>query len=128
MIWGMWRSVARMTPARVTELSAALNLLLSTLKIGVGRACGSTALTADGVHSFSDLFADALCWASVQIGARPPDESHPQGYGRYEHIGSICIASIVSTTGIALAMASVGEFLQALALSSAAAHAAASTP
>jgi cation diffusion facilitator family transporter len=96
--------VSRVTPAQTAELSAAPNILLSAFKLGVGSASGSQALVADGMHTFSDLAVDVFTWATVRLGARPPDATHPHGYGHYEHIGSIGVAGMLVATGTALSM------------------------
>ena len=56
---------------------------------GVGIFANSACLIADGWHSFGDLCSDLLCWTCHKIGARPADASHPDGYVRYEHIGTL---------------------------------------
>jgi cation diffusion facilitator family transporter len=93
-----------MSPGHVTEASAVINILLSFFKIGIGTASGSAALVADGAHSFSDLISDVLCWVSVQLGKRPPDASHPHGYGLYEHVGTLGIASMLVATGAGMTL------------------------
>lgn len=106
--------LGRMSPEHVTEASAVINVLLSVFKIGIGMVAGSTALVADGAHSFSDLISDALCWVSVQLGKRPADASHPHGYGRYEHIGTLGIAGMLFATGAGMALHSGGVLAQML--------------
>ena len=72
------RTGSSMSPARITMIGAVVNVLLSGFKVGVGIMASSGALIADGWHSLSDLFSDALCWASVQLGAH--------GYERLERV------------------------------------------
>lgn len=111
--------MGNLSPQHVTELSAVVNILLSFFKIGVGTAGGSAALVADGAHSFSDLISDAVCWASVQLGQRPADASHPQGYAIYEHIGSASIAAMLIATGVGMAVQSGAILLGTVGLTAA---------
>ena len=53
-------------------------------------SASSGALIAAGWHSLSDLFSDALCWASVQLGAH--------GYERLEHVCTLGIAAILQVS------------------------------
>ena len=66
---------------------------------GIGIFANSACLIADGWHSFGDLCSDVLCWTCHKVGARPPDASHPNGYVRYEHIGTLAIAAMLASSG-----------------------------
>ena len=98
-------------------IGAVVNLLLSGFKVGVGIMASSGALIADGWHSLSDLFSDALCWASVQLGAH--------GYERLEHVCTLGIAAILLATGVAMTVHSGSTLLGFIRGSAGAAGAAA---
>jgi cation diffusion facilitator family transporter len=112
--------LGQMSPERVTMISAVTNVLLSTFKIGVGVLGGSTALVADGAHSFSDLLSDTVCWVAVQLAKRPADDSHPQGYAIYEHVGSAGIAAMLTATGVGMAVQSGAALMGTLQFGAAA--------
>ena len=57
---------------RVTIVGALVNLLLAGLKILFGWLGQSQSLLADGIHSLSDLFSDAIVW----LAARHADVLH----------------------------------------------------
>ena len=78
---------------RVTLWGAAVNVLLSAVKLGVGWGVGSLALLADGVHSFSDLVTDVIVILGARLATRPPDRSHPYGHGRFETFATILVAA-----------------------------------
>ena len=105
----MHRRVSNLSPARITVVGALVNVLLSVFKVGVGSMANSAVLVADGWHSLSDLASDVLCWGSVRLGARPADASHPNGYRRYEHLGTLGIAGMLLTTGGAMTLQSGRE-------------------
>lgn len=83
------------TTRRVSLISASTNLLLALLKIIVGFLGNSHALIADGVHSFSDLFSDALVYFAAKVGERRPDAEHPYGHHRIETLAAIIIALLL---------------------------------
>jgi cation diffusion facilitator family transporter len=47
------------------------------------------------VHSLSDLATDVVAWISLRIAAKPPDEDHPYGHGRYETVGTVILGTIL---------------------------------
>lgn len=81
---------------RVTYTGAAVNLFLSVGKGAVGVSCNSAALVADAGHSLSDLFSDFITLVAVRMGR------HPNGHGKFESIGSLCLALILLTTGLSM--------------------------
>jgi cation diffusion facilitator family transporter len=85
---------------RVTVWGLWLNLILVGLKLGVGVAVGSAALVADGVHSISDVSTDVICILGVRLSARPADESHAFGHGRYETIAALLIGGALVAAGV----------------------------
>ena len=88
---------------RVTVWGLWLNLILVGLKLGVGFVVGSAALVADGVHSISDLLTDVICILGVRLSARPADESHEFGHGRYETVAALIIGAALITAGVLIA-------------------------
>jgi cation diffusion facilitator family transporter len=87
----------------VTVLGAAANLLLVVLKGGVGLAGGSSVLVADAVHSLSDLAGDVVTVFSLRVAAKPPDEEHPYGHGRYETLGMAALAVVLLGAAVGIA-------------------------
>lgn len=97
---------------RITWVGVLVNVLLSASKIIGGKMCGSVALVADGVHSLSDLVTDVITLVGVSLGARPPDEQHPYGHGRFETISSILIALALVAVGLLLAFEAARSLLE----------------
>jgi cation diffusion facilitator family transporter len=81
--------------SRVTVLAAFANLVLVVVKGGVGLVGGSSVLVADAVHSLSDLATDVVALFSLRVAAKPPDEDHPYGHGRYETLGTAILGVIL---------------------------------
>ncbi len=76
----------------ITFLGIIINIFLVGLKIITGLLVRSTALIADGIHSFSDLATDIIVLAGARVSHRPPDETHPYGHKKFETIASQLIA------------------------------------
>ena len=87
--------------AKVTLTGSVVNLLLVALKFVAGVAGHSAAMISDAVHSVSDFVTDIVVLVFVRISARPEDESHDYGHGKYETVATLFI-------GLALAAAAIG--------------------
>ena len=103
-----------MSPTAVTTLGAIVNVLLAVFKIVVGGAAGSACLIADGWHSFGDLVSDVFCWGFHKIGARPPDARHPEGYAKYEVMGTLGVAAFLVVSGAVMTVRSATTALAAV--------------
>lgn len=86
---------------KVTLVGSVANILLTALKFVAGVVGHSAAMTADAVHSLSDLLTDAVVLVFVRISAKPEDRSHDYGHGKYETLATTII-------GIALAAVAIG--------------------
>ena len=86
---------------KVTLVGSAGNLLLLVFKFVAGVLGHSAAMIADAVHSLSDFFTDIIVLLFVKVSARPQDESHDYGHGKFETIATLFI-------GLALAGAAIG--------------------
>ena len=86
---------------KVTLVGGIANLLLLGFKFVAGIAGHSGAMLADAVHSLSDFITDIVVLAFVGISARPQDESHDFGHGKFETVATLFI-------GLALGAAAVG--------------------
>lgn len=53
------------------------------------------ALTADAIHSLTDLVSDVLTLATVSWSLKPPSERFPTGYGKIESLGSLGVSGLL---------------------------------
>ena len=104
----------------ITAVGAGVNVVLAGAKAAAGYSCGSTALVADAVHSLSDLFSDVATIITVQLSRAPPDEDHPYGHGRFEHVGALCVSALLGMSGAAIGFHSYEVLMTSLDVSSAA--------
>ena len=87
---------------RTTLIGTAGNVALLTFKFIAGVLGHSSAMIADAVHSLSDFLTDIVVIAFVRISAKPQDESHDYGHGKFETMATMFIglALIAAATGI----------------------------
>lgn len=76
---------------KVTLVGSAGNLALLTFKFVAGVLGHSSAMIADAVHSLSDFFTDLIVLMFVKVSAKPQDESHDYGHGKFETIATLFI-------------------------------------
>ena len=76
---------------KVTLVGSAGNLALLTFKFVAGVLGHSSAMIADAVHSLSDFFTDLIVLMFVKVSAKPQDESHDYGHGKFETIATMFI-------------------------------------
>ena len=86
---------------KVTLVGGAGNFLLIILKLAAGVLGKSAAMMADAVHSLSDFLTDIIVLFFVKVSAKPQDESHDYGHGKFETLATLLI-------GLALAGAAIG--------------------
>ncbi|HEY3444200.1 MAG TPA: cation diffusion facilitator family transporter [Paludibaculum sp.] len=85
---------------RVSLISMAVSGGLAVAKLVIGWIAGSNSVMADGVESAGDVLASGLILFGLWVAARPPDENHPYGHGRFETLTGLAV-------GIGLAMIGV---------------------
>lgn len=83
----------------VTFVGLAVNLALSGLKLAAGILGRSGAMVADAVHSFSDTATDVVVIAFAKISAKPRDDDHDYGHGKYETLATIFISLALVAVG-----------------------------
>ena len=86
---------------KVTLVGSAANVLLTVFKFMAGIVGHSAAMTADAVHSLSDLLTDAIVLVFVRISGKPEDCGHDYGHGKFETLATTII-------GLSLAAVAVG--------------------
>ena len=87
---------------KVTIVGSVANAALMAIKFVAGILGHSSAMIADAVHSLSDFATDLIVLVLVHISAKPQDESHDYGHGKYETMASFIVglALVAAATGI----------------------------
>ena len=86
---------------KVTLVGSAGNVALMAFKFVAGILGHSAAMVADAVHSLSDFVTDLIVICFVRVSAKPQDESHDYGHGKFETMASFFV-------GLALVAAAIG--------------------
>ncbi len=72
-----------------------LNLIVASAKAAWGIMSGSTAMLADGIHSFTDGSGNIVALIAMRAARKPPDEDHPYGHHKYESFASAAIGLLL---------------------------------
>lgn len=96
--------------ARVTLTGSVVNLLLVGLKAVAGVAGHSAAMVSDAVHSLSDFVTDIVVLVFVRISARPQDESHDYGHGKFETLATLLIGLALTAAAVAIVVSGAVKF------------------
>ena len=72
-----------------------LNIAVALAKLIWGLLSGSAAMTADGFHSMFDGTSNVVGIIGMTFAARPADEDHPYGHGKYETYAAVVIAAML---------------------------------
>ncbi|WP_293935822.1 cation diffusion facilitator family transporter [Iodobacter sp.] len=88
--------------SRSTWVSVVVNIILASAQITIGLFARSQALIADGIHSLSDLVADAVVLFASHHSQKDADEDHPYGHQRFETAASFIIGVILLAVGIGM--------------------------
>jgi cation diffusion facilitator family transporter len=101
------------TPERrarqIAWASIAISGTLGVVKIIVGVAAHSVALVSDGFESAADFFTSGLVLLGLWVAAKPPDEDHPYGHGRFETLTGLAVGLILVATGSAISIGALEE-------------------
>jgi len=83
-------------------VGSAGNVALLAFKFAAGVLGHSSAMIADAIHSLSDFITDVVLLAFVHMSAKPQDEDHDYGHGKYETFATLIIglAIMAAATGI----------------------------
>jgi len=87
---------------KISLYSVGVNLLLSLIKIAGGMISGSAALTADGVHSLSDLAASLSVYVGIII-ANKKSTMFPHGLYKVENLVALLSAFAIFFAGYEIA-------------------------
>ncbi|MFG0294573.1 MAG: cation diffusion facilitator family transporter, partial [Maioricimonas sp. JB045] len=88
---------------RVAWLGIALRLAIIAAELLAVWILGYAALLVDAIASIFDVVSSLAIVMAIRLAARPPDEDHPFGHGRYEPLAGLQLGIVVALAGIWLA-------------------------
>jgi cation diffusion facilitator family transporter len=94
---------------RAAMASIAISVALASIKIVVGLAAHSVALVSDGFESAADILMSGLVLFGLWVAAKPADEDHPYGHGRFEILSGLAIGAILSVAGLGICWRSLAD-------------------
>lgn len=100
---------------RILLIEGLLNLLMMIGKLIVGLLSHSAAVTADAIHSLSDVANNCIAWLAVKMSSEPPDKEHPYGHHKFEQLAVFFLASLLTVVAFEMmihAINRIGEPVQ----------------
>jgi cation diffusion facilitator family transporter len=79
--------------------SIAISVALASIKIIVGLSANSVALVSDGFESAADILMSGLVLFGLWVAAKPADDDHPYGHGRFEILSGLAIGAMLTIAG-----------------------------
>jgi cation diffusion facilitator family transporter len=89
--------------------SIAISVALSSVKIIVGLAAHSVALVSDGFESAADILMSGLVLFGLWVAAKPADDDHPYGHGRFEILTGLAIGAVLAASGAGISWRAIAE-------------------
>ncbi|MGB9609318.1 MAG: cation diffusion facilitator family transporter, partial [Minisyncoccia bacterium] len=95
----------------ISKIAIGVNIILAGLKIFIGITNYSSAILAEGLHSFIDVFASFISYLGIKIAKKPADEKHPYGHFKFEVLAGLVVTLILVMTGLGIIYEAYQKFL-----------------
>lgn len=97
-------------------LKVSRNTIIGNMILGSGKViCGiigtSTAMIADGIHSFSDVFTTIGVIIGLKLSSKEADEGHPYGHERIESISSLFLSVVLFMVAIGIGYSGIWNII-----------------
>ena len=96
---------------KIAIIAIFANIILAGGKIIVGIIANSSAVLAEGIHSFMDVFSSAISFIGIKISKKPSDKKHPYGHYKFEVFSGLLITLILLGTGVWIIYEAYQKFL-----------------
>jgi cation diffusion facilitator family transporter len=88
------------TARRVAFAGIVVSSILACSNIIVGLLAHSTSVVATGFEFAGDVLASTIVLVGMGVAARPADEDHPYGHGRFETLSAFVVGVILALAGV----------------------------
>ena len=88
------------TARLVTRASIAVSGLLACSNVITGLLTQSTSVVATGFEFAGDVLASSVVLIGMGVAARPADDNHPYGHGRFETLSAFVVGVILAAGGV----------------------------
>src|ERR1700749_484704 len=96
--------MAKSESTLVAGAALTANVLIAIAKYGAAFFSGSSSMMSEAVHSTVDCGNEILLLIGVPRSARPPDATHPFGYGMEVYFWSLLMAVMLFGLGAGAAL------------------------
>ncbi|OBA19958.1 mitochondrial protein with role in iron accumulation [Metschnikowia bicuspidata var. bicuspidata NRRL YB-4993] len=98
---------------RITWIGLVVNVVMAGSKAVGGVYFHSQALIADAIHSVSDMVADFLTLATVNVALKEGSYTkYPLGYGKLESLGTFAVAGVLLFAGFTVGWSSLLQIFE----------------
>ena len=88
------------------------NMFLSIIKIVIGVVAQSSAMMADGIHSFSDVISTIGVIIGLKLSHKAADTEHPYGHERIESLSSLFLSIMLFLVAIGIGYSGIENILK----------------
>ncbi|RUS47161.1 cation diffusion facilitator family transporter [Cohnella sp. AR92] len=97
---------------RGAMLSIGVYIALACMKLIIGYAYHSEALSADGLNNSTDIVASLAVLIGLRISRKPPDRDHRYGHFRAETVAALIASFIMVVVGLQVLYQAVANFVR----------------
>jgi len=98
----------------ITLWGGLANTVLVVLKFLAGIFGHSAAMIADAVHSLSDFLTDIIVLVFVRLSAKPADQEHDYGHGKYETLATTIVGLALLVVGAMIAGEGIDKIIRVI--------------
>lgn len=87
---------------KITIFTIVINIILAIIKVVAGVISNSSAVIADGIHSFSDVATTIVAYIGIKLSGKEDDEDHQYGHEKLEPIMNKILALMLIGTAVGI--------------------------